>query len=182
VALDVEWRGETPPDLDAIPAVTQRVGLDLNPVDLGDAVERRWLRALVWPEDRRKAALLEAAAGVAAEAPPRVLTGDAILDTPRVAGELGDGSLVVLHSATRAHVPAERRPAFDAAIEGLGASRRLYRLSLEGAGLYHDPSGERRIGPHLLGLTSIDGETRTDRVLARVDGHAEWMEPVAGEG
>jgi hypothetical protein len=49
VALNVVWRS----------------GIDLNPLDVDDPVDRRWLRALIWPDHRARAVRLEAALQVA---------------------------------------------------------------------------------------------------------------------
>ena len=52
VVLDAQWRGDAPPpDLDDVPPVASRVGIDLDPVDLTEPTTQRWLRALIWPED-----------------------------------------------------------------------------------------------------------------------------------
>ncbi|HZU77421.1 MAG TPA: DUF2332 domain-containing protein, partial [Dehalococcoidia bacterium] len=52
VQISSEWRGEAPPpDQDRLPALAGRLGVDLNPVDARDPEARRWLRALVWPEN-----------------------------------------------------------------------------------------------------------------------------------
>lgn len=40
---------------DAVPEIAWRAGLDLHPVDPGDADARRWLQCLVWPEHTERA-------------------------------------------------------------------------------------------------------------------------------
>ena len=50
LTLRTEWRSEhPPPDLDRIPALRDRLGVDLHPVDATQPAERRCLQALVWP-------------------------------------------------------------------------------------------------------------------------------------
>ena len=72
VRLACEPRGATlPPIPDALPSVVLRVGIDLDPVDLGDAESVRWLRALIWPEHRRRVAALAGALQLAASDRPR---------------------------------------------------------------------------------------------------------------
>ena len=179
VRIACDWRGPAPPpDLDRLPHIVERVGVDLHPVDPADPVERRWLRALVWPENSHQAELLDRALTTVAEKPPRIIAGDAVEVLPVLAQELPSGvALVVFHAATRAHVPESRRPAFDAAIEGLGRDRPLFWLSLEGS-LYADDRVPRRFGTHVLGLRTIIGGQCTTEHLALVDGHAEWMAPL----
>ncbi|HEX6872202.1 MAG TPA: DUF2332 domain-containing protein, partial [Micromonosporaceae bacterium] len=48
-----------------LPNVVWRAGLDLNPLDVRDDDDLRWLEALVWPEQSGRLARLWAAAGIA---------------------------------------------------------------------------------------------------------------------
>lgn len=75
LTLRTEWRGSRPPpDLDRIPPIRDRLGVDLHPVDATDPRERRWLQALVWPEHRDRLAGLgrvRRLLHVSLELPPR---------------------------------------------------------------------------------------------------------------
>jgi hypothetical protein len=164
VQLGCEWRSGAPvPDLDAIPRVASTTGIDLNPLDPANEADRLWLAALVWPEDRHKAQLLRAALTLAARRPVVIRRGDAVDLCPRWADALPAGTArVVFHCATRMHVPADRRAAFDAAIEGAGADGPLHRIALE------------RDLP--LVVTGPDGGTIQ---RYEVDGHLAWAKPAA---
>ena len=132
LTLRAEWRSEQPPpDLDDIPLVRDRLGIDLDPVDATDPEQRLWLQALVWPEHRDRFTELATALDAIAADPPEILQGDAIellprLDLERLADDI---PLVVFHAMVRIHVPADRRAAFDAAITALGERRRAARLT-----------------------------------------------------
>jgi hypothetical protein len=176
VSVDAQWRGtRPPPDLDEVPTIASRVGVDLNPLDATDARERRWLRALVWPEEHTAAALLAAALTEAQKDPPPILTGDAIDLCPEIGRALPAGEpRVVFHAATRMHVPTERRMAFDDAIDSIGENGPLYHVWLEPSTAWHHPypPDERLvIAMHGPG----DGAQSS---LARVDGHVHWIEPL----
>jgi hypothetical protein len=164
VTLSPEWRSDAaPPDLDDIPPVRDRLGVDLDPVDATDPEQRLWLQALVWPEHRDRFAELAAALDAVAADPPAILQGDAIELLPRL--RLPDDiPLVVFHAMVRVHVPADRRAAFDSAIAALGRQRRLLHVSLELAG-----------SSPLLALRDSEG---ADRDLARVEGHGRWIQPL----
>jgi len=167
LTVETEWRGEQgPPDLDEIASVSDRFGIDLHPVDATDPEERRWLQALVWPEHVDRHAQLGRALDAVAADPPEIVAGDAIELLPALdGGRIRSGSgLVVFHSMVRIHVPRGRRPAFDGAIRGLAADRRLFHVSLE-------HTGE---GPAVLALADSEGE---DRILARAHGHGRWLAP-----
>lgn len=117
MTIHVAWRADDRPDLGPVPTVAARAGIDLAPVDPHDPIERRWLRALVWPENRGQAARLTAALELVADDPPDVVAGDATDGIAAVADRLAaDAPLVVFHAATRAHVPPDRRVRFDAAL------------------------------------------------------------------
>lgn len=165
VQLDVEWRSDRSiPDLDAVPALASVTGIDLNPLHPASPADRLWLEALVWPEDREKAALLSDALQLAAELPVQVLAGDAVDLCPAWAAGIPAGEpRLVFHCATRMHVPAERLDAFDAAIAAVGAGGPLWHVAVEGDGLViTDPSGAMSV--------PYDG-----------DGHLAWVAPRSTE-
>ena len=70
--------GDRPVPARAMPEVVARVGVDLDPVDVTDADDARWLRACLWPDQPERAARLEAEIALAATAPPLLLQGDAV--------------------------------------------------------------------------------------------------------
>jgi hypothetical protein len=176
VEIATTWRGTAPlPDWDAVPEVIDVLGIDLHPVDLGSAQDRRWLRALVWPENTEEADNLEKALEVVAADPPRLIAGDAIDVCKHLDTELAsDGPRVIFHAATLAHVPTERREAFVEALATMGTSATLFVVSLEGA-----RPGEPRLDSvdpyHVLSIRGPDGGTRH---LAFVEGHGDWIVPI----
>jgi len=52
-----------------MPEVVARVGVELDPVDVTDADDARWLRACLWPDQPERVARLEAEMALAATAP-----------------------------------------------------------------------------------------------------------------
>jgi len=160
VQIAAEWRSDRPvPALDTLPPLASVTGVDLNPLDARDPADRRWLEALVWPENRHEADLLHQALAIVAADPPAMRPGDAVEVCPKFAAELPpDETRVVFHAVTRLHVPPDRLVAFDDAIVSLGANAPLYWLSFEGRGELdlRDPAGA---------LTH----------LAQVEGHLEWI-------
>ncbi len=163
IQLAAEWRSTEPvPDVDKVPALASVTGLDLNPLDPRNDADRRWLEALVWPENRAQALLLRRALDLAAAAPVPTLHGDAVDLCPRWADALPAGApRIVFHCATRMHVPRERRGLFDAAIAHAGRAGDLYHVGIDGDGLE---------------ITWPDGRTTTPY---DVDGHLAWVRPRA---
>jgi hypothetical protein len=103
-----------------VPTVVWRAGLDLNPLDVTDAGDTRWLETLVWPEQEHRLARLRAAMAVVRAAPPRLVRGDLVADLPALAAQApADATLVVFHSAVLPYVPADTRAAFVRLVRGL---------------------------------------------------------------
>jgi hypothetical protein len=176
VTIDSRWRSTEPvPDLDDVPGIASRTGIDLNPVDITDARERRWLMALVWPEERGESALLEAAIGEAVQYPLTIIAGDAIDLCRGIGRDLPAGEpRVVFHAATRMHVPGDQHAAFDTAIDAIGESGPLYHVWLEPPSAPHHPyQGDHR------GVIAMHGPGDDEpSSLVRADGHLHWLEPL----
>jgi hypothetical protein len=178
VHVTSEWRGAGPaPDIAAGPALAGVLGADLHPMDPTSAEDRRWLRALVWPENHPQAAELEAALAVVAADPPRIVAGDIRDLADQLDAELPPGQpRVAYHSATRGHLPADEQSAFDDAVDRLGTSAPLTVLSVESP-----HSGDPRSDsddPHFVLRMRQAGEAGRD--LAYVEGHGAWIEPARG--
>ena len=114
---------------DAVPArlpeVVWRAGLDLNPLDVTDPDQVRWLELLVWPGQEHRLEALRGALEVARADPPRLVRGDLTTDLPALAAEAPrDATLVIFHTAVLAYVPADGRRAFREALRA--TTGRLY--------------------------------------------------------
>lgn len=172
VQLAAQLRPAVPvPDLDVLPALASVLGIDLAPSAGADG--RRWLEALIWPEDHEQRRLLSAALAVVAADPPMIRVGDAIDLLPEIGADLPPGQpRVVFHCATRMHVPPARRPAFENAINAVGTTGPLWRVSIEGVPPI-DPRPRASRPGTALEITRPDGSTR---LLAVVDGHLAWID------
>jgi hypothetical protein len=129
----------------------------------------------MWPEQHAAAQLLQAAIELAREHPLTVIAGDAVDVCAKLARDLPTGEpRAVFHAATRMHVPKDRREAFDAAIDSLGASGPLFHVWLEPHDIPHHgyPVAERGV----IAMHAPGDDAAT--ALIRVDGHLHWMEPV----
>ena len=90
-----------------------RAGLDLEPIDITDPEQVRWLELLIWPGQQHRLEVLRAAVDVARAEPPRVVQGDLTTDLPALAAEAPrDATLVIFHTAVLAYVPSDGRQAF----------------------------------------------------------------------
>jgi len=154
-----------------LPVIAWRAGLDLNPLDVTDDDDVRWLSCLVWPGEEDRQERLAAAIASARRDPPAVHRGDLLTDLPALAAQAPAGAtLVIFHSAVLPYVAPEDRSRFIDTVSGLPA----VWLSNEAPGVVPGVSAPRSpAGPFLL---VRDGETP----LAYTDGHGAWVQWLAG--
>jgi hypothetical protein len=102
--------------------VAWRAGIDLNPLDVDDEDDVRWLRTLVWPEQYDRLARLDAALELARRDPPRVVRGDLNERLDELAAQAREtaATLVVFHTAVLDYVPEPGRGGFVARVRRLG--------------------------------------------------------------
>jgi hypothetical protein len=161
--IDCALRGDKRPRIpDTMPPCAFRLGIDLNPIDLTDAVERRWLEAMLWPEHADRRRLTSAAISLALDDPPPMIRGDATkILREHLAAVPDDCTLVVYHCHALCQVQSHELDLFGRDLEELSHRREVYLLSAEG---------------HTLRLQRIvNGETESS-LLARKDPHGRWVE------
>ena len=149
-----------------VPEIAWRAGLDINPLDVNDADDVRWLSCLVWPGEGDREQRLAAALAAARRDPPAVHRGDLLTDLPALATRAPAGAtLVVYHTNVLAYVAPGERGRFIAAVRDLGA----VWLSNEGPGVV---PGLNPAGPGTgQSLLVRDGRT----LLAHTDLHGAWL-------
>lgn len=167
--LDTVVRGElTPPIPDAFPAVMSRVGVDLNPIDVHDADDARWLRALIWPEHVERVRRLEQALEIARREPPQLIAGDALEHLPALMRAANpDATLVVFHSYTINQFSNAMQNQLDRQLKTMSRERDVFRVWLE---------WERRFREGALYLLRYRRGRVRKRLLAVCEPHGRWVE------
>jgi hypothetical protein len=152
-----------PPLPTALPEIAWRAGLDLDPIDIDDDDQIRWLELLIWPGMEDRLDTLRQAVAVARKDPPRVVRGDLTTgDLNALADEAPkDATLVIFHTAVLFYVPTEGRRIFREKVKRLGATW----LACEGPDVLGLASGSRTY----MALAR-DGEQ-----VARADGHGREL-------
>ncbi|MFC7451225.1 DUF2332 domain-containing protein [Rhodococcus daqingensis] len=171
VQLSSSIVGDRPLPMRAMPEVVARVGIDLDPVDVTDPEEARWLRACLWPDQPERAARLDAEMALAATAPPLLLRGDALEVVPDAFARVPADALPVVTTAwALSRFPLESRLRFLHRLDEAAAGRTVAWVSAEGVGVAPTiPTlGDRRASGHsIIGLAVFDGATLSAEAVGR---------------
>lgn len=167
----------------AMPRPAERVGLDRNPIDLGDDAARRWLLACTWP-DTGRLERTAAAHQVVADDPPRMVAGDIVEDLPTLlAATAPDLPVVVLTTWVVGYLTPDHRTVLAERLAAASTSRPVVWLSGEGPGSV-TPLGEVDLGPaddgtapSVLGAVTYEGGRQVGtEVLAVCHPHGRWID------
>jgi hypothetical protein len=116
-----------------LPEVVWRAGIDLEPLDVADADDVRWLEMLVGPEQHDRRSRIRAAVDIVRADPPLLARGDVTEQlTALAAGAPADATLVVIASGVLVYLGAAERAAFAEAVTALGCRW----VSLEDAAVF----------------------------------------------
>jgi len=181
VRIECSVRRGTPPIAEHLGPFASRIGIDLDPPDLRDPDDVRWLLACVWP-DTGRLERARAAMAVAQEDPPTVVRGDALERLPEVLGRLGpDGVVCVLTTWSYAYLLKEQRQRFVELLAREGRRRPVVWVAGDAPGVV-DLVEVASTGPadgEVLSAVTFDGGSTDARVLARVHPHGLWMDWLA---
>jgi hypothetical protein len=132
VEIETEVRGSGPLlQKLALPNVAERVGIDIEPLDVTDPAVRNWLAACV-PQEIGAVTRFHQAVRVATTTPARVVRGDADTVLPAVLDELSQALLVCLvDSYVHVFFTAEELARFHAIVHGAGMERDLDWISID---------------------------------------------------
>jgi hypothetical protein len=155
---------------DVLPSIVNREGIDLAPIDVNDESATRWLRALIWPEHKKRAELLEQALELARLEPPSLIAGSAVDVLPEIlANAPEEAVLCVYHSYTLNQCSKSAREAILEHLTEFLQTRDFFRISLEWY------SGQAQ--PQLELFFYSKGES-TRELLAYCESHGrtiEWL-------
>ncbi|MGE7692605.1 DUF2332 domain-containing protein [Lysinibacillus sp. NPDC094177] len=163
--LSSENRGQPlPTSITNSPVVCKRVGIDLNPIDIHNEEELRWLEALIWPEHQERRLLLNQALPIFKELDLELIKGDAIKLIKEISSEINeDAMLVVYHTHVANQIPMELR---------LELIEQLKEISMERP-LYHCYNNLFDMQLHQDFINQ--GDITSIRSMERPDGHARWF-------
>jgi hypothetical protein len=185
VQLHCELRHLDRLPVDRLPAIERRIGIDRNPIDLGDEPSRRWLLALTWPGTARQRQLRQVIDLVRSD-PPEVRRGDMVDDLSRALDDLGVRPTVVVTSWSYSYLRRVDRTRFERILAEYGRTRAIAWVCCDGAGsseLFQTearPPADLRM-PSLLGIAIFDGDSVERHTLAYVDPYGTWLDWIRDE-
>jgi hypothetical protein len=168
----------------AMPEVVAWAGVDLDPVDVTDPDDARWLRACLWPDQPERAARLDAELALAAAAPPLLLRGDAVEVLPDAFARVPVGALpVVTTTWALSRFPLERRLRFLHRLGEAAAGRAVAWVSVEGVGVAPaiPTFGDRRASGHsIIGLAVFGQAALRAEAIGRCWSQGRFLAWLAG--
>ena len=165
VLIESELRGAgaMPPLMDELEIVS-RAGVDINPIDLRDADQLRWLRALIWPEHVERHQLLQDAAAELEASPVQLHRGDAAERLPAlITNAPADAALVVYATIALYQFGEDGRDRVMHALAEQSRERPIWFATMEGR-------------PTELTLTRFQHGLGERRRLATASPHGWWIE------
>ena len=184
VQLSCSVVGGRPVPARTMPAVVARVGVDLDPVDVTDADDARWLRACVWPGQPERVATLEAEMALAATAPPLLLRGDAVEVLPGAFARVpADALPVVTTTWALSQFPLQGRLRFLHRLTDAAAGRAVAWVSAEGVGVAPaiPTFGDRRASGHsIVGLAVLGQSVLRAEAIGRCWSRGRLLAWLAG--
>ncbi len=205
VMIPAAFEGDNASVLDRsqMPAIVERFGIDLAPLDVRDSRDARWLRACVWPSEVERHARLAGAIALAREmeeiaarnaAPETKLDlrrGDAFDLLPAVVAAIArEIRPVVFHSWVVSYFDREARTRFAEAVRAIVIERDGVWISAEAAGVVAglgaptlpvDATPERREATLWHVTTRNADDTCEVHTMARSHPHCRWIEWLAEE-
>ncbi len=165
--LVCETRGRLAPPMPERLEVVSRRGLDLNPIDLDDPAEIRWLRALIWPEHSERAKTMDEALARAKAIPAEIEKGDATRDVAAHVDRLPmDAARVLFATHVFYQIPSKGRRAILDGIAAASLEKPVDFVLMESTG-----EGDSRVESF-----HFEGGQRTGHtVFARADSHGRWI-------
>jgi len=164
-----------PASAGATPEIVSRQGIDLAPVDVGDAREVRWLRACLWPQDVERRRRFDAAVAIARTQhwPLRRVSDAAAGVTAWLATVPQGVTPVVFNSWVLAYFDAPALRRHVDAMQALVAARGAVWISAE------EPAQSRTWWPALPARAQEPDGNATSWIVTRADGRGGVVQHLA---
>ena len=143
------------------PTIHARFGIDLNVIDLRDALQYAWLQSLIWPEETDRKELLAQAKAVHETCEKQLFTGDFRELLPRILENppLAESQIVIFHTHVANQFPRELKDDLLHLLNELSTAQPIYHI-------YNN-----MFDGHLHVDYIASGVTKEKKVLHNTDSH-----------
>ena len=146
------------------PEIKERIGIDLNVVNLQNPDEYRWMQALIWPEHQERRQQFMEAKEINESVEKVMLEGDAIQLLSKAIQLINKNhQIVIFHTHVANQLPKEVKESLIDVLKKESTIRPLYHIynNLYDMDLHQDYISH--------------GEVQSVRILPKPDGHARWF-------
>jgi hypothetical protein len=162
----------------AVP-VASRTGVDLEPIEPGDADGAAWLHACIWPEHTQRDARLDLAFAAVADLAPRMVAADMRAGLRATLADIPPNvTPCVQTSHAIVYLDAAGRGELVRALASLGAERDMIVVMNEPSVLHlwsaPIPRPDAGVTTHVT-VVAWRGGTATVELLAEGDPHGRWL-------
>lgn len=165
--IDCEKRGVSFPSNLPRLNIKERLGIDLNPIDLKNADELLWSLSLLWPDQIDRYKRMMSAVNVLKTHPIQLFEGSANDLLQQQTQHLTSEVICVSHSFTLNQFSAEDRKKFEDNLALISQNKEIWRISLEWIGTEQ---------PELTLQHFSRGKSSAPEVLAICHQHGQWIE------
>ncbi|MEM9458549.1 MAG: DUF2332 domain-containing protein [Myxococcota bacterium] len=114
-----------------IPPLAERLGLDIDPLDIERSAAREWLRAFIWADDRERLRGFRGAINLLRTTPVPLKKADVTRDLVQACAGLRSRRLVVAHTFLTSQLTAEQREAMSQQLRALSTDREIFQIGAE---------------------------------------------------
>lgn len=166
LVIEAELKGDRIPPTGQTPKIGGRVGLELNPVDLSNADDRDWLRALIWPDQGARLKRMDSAIELYMHHRPVIRAGDALALLPDALAVIPRGQLAcIYHTIAIYQFSRTMKQALEDILTVAGLRQPVWRLSFEYDGELY-----------ILSSIRYEDGVRQESRLASCHPHGTWLE------
>ena len=162
-------KGSYRPDLDfSSLKIKDRVGIDLNPLNISSSEDSLWLQALIWPEQLNRIDRLQKAIEISKNEPKVLIKGNAVNKLSEILTNIDKDSIAVVYQSFAFYLfsEAEKEKITNILLD-TSKSRPIFLLSMEWEGI----EGKKTF----LKVDSFMNGSQDSLILAECHFHGEWI-------
>ena len=144
--------------------INERIGIDLNIVDISKQDEFEWMLALIWPEHQERRKQFVEASKIANGVNKEMYEGDILKLLPKIIqSSAPDNQVILFHTHVANQFPPQLKKEFEDLLNELSYKRSIYHVynNMYDLNLHQDFIEQ--------------GEVITVKTLQKPDGHGRWF-------